>query len=79
VTSLHIADIINPMPTRKQKEQGVYIRLTPAEREAVHIAARREERSLADWVRRSARIQLRELGLLPDIEDELKEELKKKR
>jgi predicted HicB family RNase H-like nuclease len=74
---LYIADIIGAMPTKKPKELGVYIRLNPAEREAVHIAAKREERSLADWVRRSARKQLRELGLLPDIEDELKESLKK--
>jgi hypothetical protein len=76
---LYIADIIGPMPAKKQKELGVYIRLNPAEKEAVHIAAKREERTLADWVRLAARQKLRELGLLPDIEEELKESLKKKR
>jgi 4-alpha-glucanotransferase len=65
---LYIADIINPMPTRKRKDEGVFIRLSAVEKEAIQTAANHDERTLADWLRRLARHKLRELGLLSEPE-----------
>jgi hypothetical protein len=71
VSSLYITDIIYPMPNKKQKEQGVYIRLEPAEREALQSAAKQHDRTLADWVRRATRQKLRRMGFLPMPEKKL--------
>jgi uncharacterized protein (DUF1778 family) len=55
------------MSTKKIKNEGVYIRLNPEEKEAMEIAASQDERTLADWVRRLARHKARELGLLSEL------------
>ena len=57
------------MAETHRKEEGIFIRLTAEEKKALQIAADREDRKLADFVRVVFRKKLRELGLLPDVEE----------
>jgi len=57
-------NIIGVMATKKIRNEGVYIRLTTEEREAMETLANHDERTLADWFRRLARHAARESGLL---------------
>jgi hypothetical protein len=60
------ADIIGTMPTKSRKDEGIFIRLTPKEKKVLQAAANKDERTIADWVRRLFRQRFRELGLISE-------------
>lgn len=57
------------MADKNRKEEGIFIRLSADEKKALQRAAELEERKVADYARVVFRQRLRELGLLPDLEE----------
>ncbi|MBV9939954.1 MAG: hypothetical protein JO150_15725 [Acidobacteriaceae bacterium] len=57
------------MADKNRKEEGIFIRLSTEEKQALQRAAERHERKVADYARVVFRERLRELGLLPNIEE----------
>jgi hypothetical protein len=64
--AMQAVDMIELMPAKNRKDDGIFIRLTPKEKKALQAAANQDERTIADWTRRLFRQRFRELGLLPE-------------
>jgi hypothetical protein len=56
-------------PKALKKDSGIFIRLTPKEKDALQLVANKQDRTIADWARLVFRKELKELGFLAEAEE----------
>lgn len=54
---------------KELKNNGIFIRLSPKEKEALQLVASKQDRTIADWARLLFRKELKELGYLAQAEE----------